>query len=75
MTQIVGTQTGLSAERSYSTVTLPKGVLRNLGLALRGDVAGLSTAAVIIIGLAYTTAGYVVGTVSRRWRAIRGGSR
>ncbi|MGV0990715.1 MAG: glycosyltransferase family 2 protein [Mycobacterium sp.] len=75
MTQIVGTEAGLSSERSYSTVTLPMGVLRNLGLALRGDGAGVSRAAMIVIGLAYTTAGYVVGSVSRRWRALRGGAR
>ncbi|MGV1005437.1 MAG: glycosyltransferase family 2 protein [Candidatus Nanopelagicales bacterium] len=75
MTQIVGTETGLSSERSYSTVTLPMGVLRNLGQALRGDLSALSRAAVIVVGLAYTTAGYVVGSVSRRWRALRGGAR
>ena len=38
---------------------------RTLGL-LRGDLAGLSRAAVIVIGLAWTTAGYVRGVVSGR---------
>ena len=73
MTQIVGTQTGLSSERTYSTVTLPMGVLRNLGLAVRGDLAALPRAAVIVIGLGYTTAGYVVASLSRRWREFRAG--
>ncbi len=61
-----GVESGLSSELSYSTVTLPMGVLRNVGSAFRGDWSGLSRAAVIVIGLAYTTAGYIVGTVSRR---------
>ena len=73
MTQIVGTQTGLSSERTYSTVTLPMGVLRNLGLAVRGDLAALPRAAVIVIGLGYTTAGYIVASLSRRWREFRAG--
>jgi GT2 family glycosyltransferase len=68
MTGTVGVETGLSSEWTYSTVTLPVGVLRNLGLALRGDRAGVARAVVILVGLAYTTAGYLVGTVSRRLR-------
>lgn len=75
MTRVVGSRTGLAAERTYSTVTLPRGVLRNLGLALRGDPAALARAAVIVIGLAYTTAGYVTASVSRRWRHRAGGAR
>lgn len=66
VTQVAGAATGLSSERSYSTVTLPRGVVRNLGCALRGDLAGLSRAAVIVIGLAWTTAGYLRGVVSGR---------
>lgn len=66
VTQVAGAATGLSSERSYSMVTLPRGVVRNLGQALRGDIAGLSRAAVIVIGLAWTTAGYVRGVVSGR---------
>lgn len=71
MTRNVGVETGLSSEFSYSTVTLPMGVLRNLGLAVRGDLSGLSRAAAIVVGLAYTTAGYLTGTVSRRLRERR----
>lgn len=75
MTTIVGVETGLSSEWTYSTITLPVGVLRNLGLTLRGDRAGLARAGVIVVGLAYTAAGYLVGTVSRQLRQRRAGAR
>lgn len=75
VTDSVGRDAGLASEWSYSTVTLPRGVLRGLGRALRGDITGLLTAAAIIIGLGYTTAGYVGATLSRRWREIRGAQR
>lgn len=73
VTDSVGTDQGLASEWSYSMVTLPKGVLRGLGRALRGDLTGLLTSGAIIIGLAYTTVGYVGATASRRWRELRGG--
>lgn len=75
VTDSVGTDAGLASEWSYSTVTLPKGVLRGLGRALRGDLTGLLTAATILIGLAYTTAGYLSASAARRWRELRGGPR
>jgi cellulose synthase/poly-beta-1,6-N-acetylglucosamine synthase-like glycosyltransferase len=75
VTESVGVETGLASEWSYSTVTLPLGVLRGLGQALRGDLTGLLRAGVIVIGLSYTTVGYVVATVSGRWRTWRGGVR
>jgi glycosyltransferase involved in cell wall biosynthesis len=59
LAKLVGTQSGLSSERSYVRRTLPLGVLRNLGSALKGDLSGISRAAMIIAGLATTTAGYV----------------
>lgn len=75
VTKSVGAGAGLASEWSYSAVTLPLGVLRNLGQAVRGDVAGIARAAVIVIGLAYTTVGYVTGVVSRKWRERRAGAR
>ncbi len=75
VTDSVGTDQGLASEWTYTLVTLPKGVLRGLGRALRGDVAGLLSAATILIGLAATTAGYVGAQVAQRWRARRGGVR
>lgn len=75
VTESVGVGTGLASEWTYSTVTLPVGVLRGLWRGVRGDWAGLQRAAVIVIGLAYTTAGYVVGVVSGLRGRLAGGSR
>ncbi|MCL2583316.1 MAG: glycosyltransferase [Streptosporangiales bacterium] len=62
---MVGSDDGLSAERSYTTRTLPLGVLRGLGGALRGDAAGLGRAGAIVAGLAATVAGYAAGQLAR----------
>jgi hypothetical protein len=72
VTDSVGTQTGLASEWSYSTVTLPLGVLHGLRRALRGDTSGVLSAGAIVLGLAYTTAGYIVGRASRAWARRRG---
>jgi len=61
VTRSVGAGDGLSSERSYTFRTLPLGVLRGLGDAVRGDPAGLGRAAAIVTGLAWTTWGYIVG--------------
>lgn len=66
VTRSVGVADGLSAERSYTAVTLRRGVSRGLAGALRGDPAALSRAAAITVGLLSATAGYAVG-------ALRGG--
>lgn len=70
LTARVGSGDGLASEWTYSTRTLPLGVLRGIGEATRGDPSGLLRAGAIITGLAYTTAGYVVG----RWLRVRRGS-
>jgi hypothetical protein len=62
----VGAKDGLSSERNHATKTLPKGVARNLGAAIRGDRWGPSRAAAIVIGLAATVTGYAVGAISLR---------
>ncbi|GGP99274.1 glycosyltransferase family 2 protein [Streptosporangium pseudovulgare] len=62
----VGTEDGLSSERSYATKTLPLGVLRGVGSALRGDLAGLGRATAIVVGLVWTAWGYAVGTARLR---------
>lgn len=72
VTRSVGAETGLASEWSYSTVTLPLGVLRGLRRALRGEAVGLLTAGAIVIGLAYTTVGYLVGAVSAAVEQRRG---
>lgn len=66
MAASVGAQDALSAERSYTTRTLPKGVARNLGATIRGDLWGATRAGAIVIGLGATVAGYAVGSISLR---------
>jgi glycosyltransferase involved in cell wall biosynthesis len=56
---IVGTSDSLSAERSYTTRTLPLGVARGVIDLLRGDLGGLGRAGAIIVGLGVTSAGYL----------------
>jgi glycosyltransferase involved in cell wall biosynthesis/O-antigen/teichoic acid export membrane protein len=69
VTRSVGTGDGLAAERRYTSRTLPRGVARGLGDALRGDATGLVRAGAIIAGLATVTAGYAVGSLPARPRA------
>jgi glucosyl-dolichyl phosphate glucuronosyltransferase len=64
----VGVQDGLSSERSHATRTLPKGVVRNLGTAIRGDLPGGARAAAIVIGLTAAVTGYAVGSIGLRVR-------
>jgi glucosyl-dolichyl phosphate glucuronosyltransferase len=64
----VGAQDALSSERRHAAKALPKGVLRNLGAVVRGDLSGGGRAAAIVIGLAATAGGYVVGSVVLRAR-------
>lgn len=57
----VGARDGLASERSYVLRTLPRGIVRGLNDALlHRDLAGLARAAAIVVGLAVTTAGYLV---------------
>jgi glycosyltransferase involved in cell wall biosynthesis/GT2 family glycosyltransferase len=58
---LVGSDDGLSEERGYTSRTLPLGFLRGIGDAFRGDVAGLARAAMLVVGLATTTRGYLGG--------------
>ena len=70
VTQSVGSRDGLASERAHALKTLPLGALRGVGEALRGDLAGLGRAGAIVVGLAWTTWGYVVGSRFglKRWR-------
>jgi glucosyl-dolichyl phosphate glucuronosyltransferase len=58
LARLVGSDDGLSDERSYATRTLPLGFLAGLGRGLRGDLGGFEQAAFIVGGLATTTYGY-----------------
>jgi glycosyltransferase involved in cell wall biosynthesis len=56
---LVGSDSGLSAERSYVRRTLPLGFLRGLGATLRGDFAGVQRSAALVYGLTATSGGYL----------------
>ncbi len=71
---LVGSQSGLSEERSYVRRTLPLGFLRAIRQPL-GDVQGIARAAMLGAGLLTTTAGYASATprarrMSRRREAV-----
>lgn len=66
LARMVGSDEGLSDERTYATRTLPLGVLRGVGRALRGDLGGLERAAMIVGGLATTTYGYATAPRPKR---------
>ena len=69
VTHEVGSQDGLSSERAHALKTLPLGALRALGEAVRGDLGGFGRAGAIVIGLAWTAWGYLVGSL--RLKAVR----
>jgi len=69
LTDRLGSRDGLSAERAYVAWILPTGVLRGLiESALYREPARAARAAAIVAGLAFTTAGYIAGTVQLRLR-------
>jgi glucosyl-dolichyl phosphate glucuronosyltransferase len=71
LTGRVGTADGLSSERQYTVRTLPRGLARGLGDAVRGDFSGLGRAAAIVLGLAVTTTGYLAGLAAQRFASHR----
>jgi glycosyltransferase involved in cell wall biosynthesis len=69
VTGTVGSEDGLSAERDYTTRTLPLGVLKGVADLFRGDPGGLGRATAILVGLSVTVSGYMFG----RFRSTRVG--
>ena len=64
---LVGQGDGLATERDYTMRTLPRGVLRGIGATVvRRNPAGFLRAGAIVAGLAYTTAGYLGGMLTRK---------
>lgn len=61
---LAGADAALETERGYVLRTLPRGVLRGLGRALRGDLAGAARAARIVEGALLTAGAYA--TTRRR---------
>ncbi|MGY1635540.1 glycosyltransferase family 2 protein [Geodermatophilus sp. SYSU D00742] len=70
----VGAADGLSVERSYTTVTLRRGVVRGLVDAAHGDLSGLGRSGAISTGLLAAAAGYVRGSIDGRRSAAVAGS-
>jgi glucosyl-dolichyl phosphate glucuronosyltransferase len=66
VTQRVGMWDGLASERRHALQTLPRGAVRALGLAARGDAGGLGRAGAIVTGLAWTACGYAAGVAQAR---------
>jgi glycosyltransferase involved in cell wall biosynthesis len=66
VTRQVGSRDALSSERRYALVTLPAGFLRGLCDALRGDMAGLRRSGAIVLGMAFTSSGYLCGRFVKR---------
>ena len=65
VSQFVGPKDALASERTYTLKTLPQGIMRNI---FRGiiyfDLAAFLRAGAIIVGLAITITGYLVGIIS-----------
>ena len=69
LSSYLGAKIGVSSERSYALKTLPKGILKGFTDALyRRDPSGLGRAAAILIGLATTMGGYVIGTFTEPFK-------
>jgi glucosyl-dolichyl phosphate glucuronosyltransferase len=66
VTRSVGVSDGLSSEREYTRVVLPRGVLRGLRQGLRGDLGGPARSGAIVAGLAVTVWGYGIGRARTR---------
>jgi GT2 family glycosyltransferase len=62
--QAVGAGDGLASERTYTLRTLPRAAVRGVADGLRGDPSAMGRAGAIMAGLALTTAGYLMGTVT-----------
>ncbi len=66
ITRHVGAKDSLSSEGSYILNILPSGVARGIAdCLLRRDTTGLQRAAAILVGLATTAAGYLMGALAR----------
>jgi hypothetical protein len=66
VSRLADPRSALASERTYALRTLPAGVRRNLVSAVRETEAGAAAqAAVIVAGLAVTTAGYLSARLTR----------
>lgn len=68
-------QAVLASERTYAFKTLPRGVMHGVTDALfHHDLTGLLRAGAIVVGLAVTTTGYLIGTIARPLVSNKGAS-
>jgi glycosyltransferase involved in cell wall biosynthesis len=63
---LVGASEGLASERTYTTRTLPRGVVNGIAAGVRGEAGGFGRAAAIVAGLSLATVGYGLGRLSPR---------
>jgi glycosyltransferase involved in cell wall biosynthesis len=63
---LAGAEAALSAERTYVSVTLPRGVLVGLAAVLRGDLSGPGRVWAIFEGVGLTAVSYLLGRLRRR---------
>jgi cellulose synthase/poly-beta-1,6-N-acetylglucosamine synthase-like glycosyltransferase len=66
LSRYVGTEEGLSSERRHLTQILPRGVLRGIRDALRGDGAGALRSAAIVVGLIASAAGFLIASAQSK---------
>lgn len=66
ISRLVGAGDGLASERAYVSATLPRALLRELGRAVRGDLAGLAKSIMIVAGTLVTGLAYLAGRLDRR---------
>lgn len=64
LSSLVGSDQSLAPERSYVFRTLVRGVLRNIGNAIRGDLFGLARSVTIVSGFLAAACGFFVGRTS-----------
>lgn len=60
-----------SSERQYATRVLPRGIVRGLGEAARGDLSGAERSLAIAAGLSLATAGFVTSRIAQGVRGAR----
>ena len=63
---LVGASQGLASERTYTTRTLPKGVVKGIAAGVKGEAGGFGRAAAIVAGVGIATVGYGLGRLSSR---------
>lgn len=65
LSHLVGTDRSLESERTYLSRTLPRAIAGNCRDVLLGDLSGLGRSAAIVLGVAYTSAGFAIGHARR----------